>query len=59
MENRHTTIHHIEGSCVAHEDGEGEGGIGFQEGGDMEGMIEANGKGVTVTVFAEVEDRKV
>jgi hypothetical protein len=59
VENGHTAVHHIEGSCVAHEDGEGKSGVGFQKGGDMGRIIEANGEGVVVAVFAEVEHRKV
>jgi len=44
---------------MAHKNGEGEGGVGFKEGGDMGRVIETNGEGVRVAVFAEVEYRKV
>lgn len=33
MENGHTAVHHVECSCVAHEDGVVEGGVRLEEGG--------------------------
>ena len=52
MENRHAAIHHVEGSCVAHEDGVMKSGVRLEEGCDVKRVIKGYGKGLCIAVFA-------